>query len=109
MKTNILLLSFCLCLPLWANEDGGKADQAAQFAKHKQEMAQGIDAQISMLQTLKSCVSSAQDGDGMKKCHEEQDKRQKEMQAQHEQKRKEQIDEQIKHLQDEKAKMDQKK
>ena len=105
----MLVLSLCLSLPVWANEDGGKEDQAAQFSKHKQEMAQGIDAQISNLQTTKSCLSSAQDGDGMKKCFEEQGKRQKEMHDQQEQKRKQQIDEQIKHLQDEKAKIDQKK
>jgi hypothetical protein len=43
----------------------------AKFAEHKKHMMEKIDQEISILQTLKSCVSSAANHDAAKACHEQ--------------------------------------
>lgn len=80
-----------------AEEGAGKDEK---FAQNKQAALQEIDGRITMLQTAKNCISSAQDREALKHCREEMEKL-------HEQKRSQELDKKIKQLQDEKAKINQ--
>src|SRR5437763_1465802 len=59
-------------LPVRAHEgeEGGPKDHAEHFQKMKEEMLKHMDAEISMKQKMRDCISSASDPEGMKKCHE---------------------------------------
>lgn len=85
------------------------AQDPAQFAEHKKKVSSEIEQRITILQTEKSCVDSAADGNAMKSCREASKAAHEKMQAAHKQERMEHLDEKIKKLQDEKSKMQQPK
>lgn len=43
---------------------------SAGFETHKQEMLSNLDNRITALQEAKTCITSAQDQESMKRCHE---------------------------------------
>ena len=49
-------------------QEGGKDDH--EFAEHKGEMVKRANDEKAMVDQFASCVSSAQNHDAMKKCHE---------------------------------------
>jgi predicted nuclease with TOPRIM domain len=90
----------------------GKPDPA-RFEKHKKMMLEEVDARITAIQSLKTCISGAKAQEDIEKCrHAEQDsmkKHREEMQAKMKEHKKEAIDDRIKKLQDEKSKLEEKK
>jgi hypothetical protein len=76
-----------------------------KFDKMKQETISHIDKQIEAMNSLKSCISSAQDKDAFKKCHEANREQRMGRREEMLEKRKSKIDERIKKLEEEKAKL----
>lgn len=64
----ILTTIGALTLTSFANAQGPAA--GAGFETHKQEMLSNMDKRITALQEAKTCITSAQDQESMKKCHE---------------------------------------
>lgn len=89
----------------WSNEHAGEEGKGQNLEHRKKEILTEIDQEISMFQAFRSCVSSANDHEAMKRCRDERETKQKEIRSQREARRREKIDEQIKHLQDEKEKL----
>lgn len=89
---------FLLSLLFLATNALAWPENKGDFEKHKQHMLKEMEEQISSLQNVKSCISSASDHEGVKRCHEALEKARKQHRA-HE------LDERIHSLEEEKAKL----
>jgi hypothetical protein len=73
-------------------------DQAARFAEHKAEMLKNLNEEKAMLDQAINCVSSAQNRDDFKKCHEAKRASMKAMHERERAQRKEHLQNEIKKL-----------
>lgn len=89
----------------WSNEHPGNEGKGENLEHRKKEILTEVDLEISMFQAFRSCVSSANDHDAMKRCRQERKTKMNEMRSQRKGRRREKIDEQIKNLQTEKEKL----
>jgi hypothetical protein len=94
-----LMTAALLLVAMTANAD-------EKFDKLKQETLSHLDARIQDLNEAKSCVSSAQNLEALKKCRMDMRGEHMKMRGQMMEKRKARLDEQIKKLEAEKQKLD---
>jgi hypothetical protein len=78
------------------------SEEDAKFLEHKKMMLENISAQISLLQTTKSCIEGAADHSAAKKCHENAKAERSKLESQ-------KIDHQLKELDERKQKLLEKK
>lgn len=91
---NLLMIGLVFCsFGYAAPKDDGK------FAEAKQHMTKRLDEEIEGLQKAKSCVDSASDAEGLKKCHEAMEKA-------HKQRKAADLDHRIEELKKEKEKLE---
>ncbi len=103
MKSILLILSLLSVQTVFAQED------SSRFEEHKKEVLADMDTRIGMIQTEKSCISSAANRDGIKKCREAAKAEHEKFHASKKQENMQKIDEQIKKLESKKQQMQQKK
>lgn len=65
----VLLLALALTAPAWATEEN--ADKAAMFQQAKSNMLSNIDQRINNLNSAKTCINSAADGEALKACRKQ--------------------------------------
>lgn len=82
------------------------AQDTAKFDEHKKMVIGELEKVISIAQTEKSCMESATNFEGIKKCRETAKMEREKIQSDRKQMRSQKIDEHIKKLQDEKAKLE---
>lgn len=94
----VLLIFYCFS-PLSFAQDND------QLARIKQETLSHLDQRIAHLQETKSCVSSANDQEQLKKCRENLKKENKALHEENKNKRIQRIEEKIKRMEEKKAQM----
>jgi hypothetical protein len=103
MKSFLLILALLSVQSVFAQED------ASRFEEHKKEVLADMDTRIGMIQTEKSCIASATNRDGIKKCREAAKAEHDKFHASKKQENMQKIDDQIKKLEAKKQQMQQKK
>jgi len=71
MKKMLIILTLCLSSQAFSEEKNKEENMKQKLEEHKKMRLAHIDEKINHLQSMKSCVSAAQNKDDMKKCHEQ--------------------------------------
>jgi ketol-acid reductoisomerase len=85
------------------------ADAQPKFADNKAKVLQHISAQMTALENTKKCVEAAQEGEAIKKCHEQAKAERMKFQEEMKNEKGHQIEDQMKKLEDKKKALEEKK